>query len=229
MANTKDKIKCFFCKLDKNKIETINFKNTKVSACQRCSSIKGKISVNRNIHTNEAIKKVKCFFCKFEIKGKSKILNFKNYKVKVCQACNSAKLKMCAKKYRQTFLNCSTCDKAVKSNNSILCFICNKWTHQSCSGLSKAEINQIEKSIDTWMCKICKCDVLPFSLLNQVQLQSFFNSDSCLDAKPKKATPKRKILKLKPKEQCFTCKNTVPLCKYKNKVIIYQYKKVKKT
>ena len=62
MANTKDKIKCFFCKLDKNKIETINFKNTKVSACQRCSSIKGKISVNRNIHTNEAIKKVKCFF-----------------------------------------------------------------------------------------------------------------------------------------------------------------------
>ena len=98
-----------------------------------------------------------------------------------------------------TFLNCSTCDKAVKSNNSILCFICEKWTHQNCSGLSKAEINQIEKTTDTWMCKTCKCDVFPFPLLTQVQLQSLFNSDSCLEPKTKNVTTKRRKLKLKPK------------------------------
>ena len=154
MANTKDKIKCFFCKLDKEEIETTIFKNVKVSACKSCSTVNGKICAKKHksiLSKNEAIRKPKCFFCKFEIKGKSKTLNFKNYKVNACQACNSAKLKLCAKKYRLTFLDCSTCDKAVKSNNSILCFVCHSWIHQNCSGLSKAEINHIEKSIDTWI------------------------------------------------------------------------------
>lgn len=49
----------FFCKEDKNKIETINFKNTKVSACKSCSNIKGKISAKKNIHNVEADKKEK--------------------------------------------------------------------------------------------------------------------------------------------------------------------------
>ena len=176
------KVKCFFCKTNiKNEIQILNVKNVKVSACKICSTTneKGSAMKHRHIYLKSGVcdktdkfnagmsRKVKCFFCKFEIKGKSKILNFRNQKVNACPACNSTKLKLCAKKYRLKFLNCSICDKAVKSNNSILCHMCDCWTHQNCSGLSKAEINCIEKSIDTWICKNCNSDMLPFSLLSQ--------------------------------------------------------------
>ena len=105
--------------------------------------------------------KPKCYFCKYEIKSKTKTMNYKNTTVKICSSCNSKKLKACSKNYQGKFLDCSICKKAVIYNSSILCSICDHWVHKKCTKLTKNDINNIENSNTPWSCDKCCCDIPP--------------------------------------------------------------------
>ena len=120
--------------------------------------------------------KPKCFFCKYEIKSKTKIMNYKNTTVKVCSSCNSKKLKACSKNYQDKFLDCSLCEKAVIYNSSILCSICDHFVHQKCTKLTKIDINNIENSNTPWSCDKCCCDIFPFFHLDATKLDRLLNS-----------------------------------------------------
>ena len=158
-------------------------------------------------------RKITCFLCKREIKGKYKLLNYKNTCVKVCTNCNSKTHKACKLKYKGKFLDCSICNKAVLYNQSILCQNCDCFVHQKCTKLSNAGIKAIENSIDFWTCSKCMAGIYPFADLDTQQLACAINPST------KKIVKKKRLYFSK--QQCLACKNYIPRKKYKNKSIIY--------
>ena len=168
--------------------------------------------LNNNTCNGNRARKSTCFLCKREIKGKYKLLNYKNTCVKVCTNCNSKTHKACRPKYKGKFLDCSICNKAVIYNQSILCQNCDCFVHQKCTRLSNSDIKAIENSIDFWTCCKCMADIYPYADLNTQQLVCAIKPNT------KKIVKKNHIY---PKQQCLACKNYIPRKKYKNKLIIY--------
>ena len=58
---------------------------------------------------------------------------------------------------------CGVCSGPVKSNQKgIYCDICNSWLHARCIGLSNTEYSLLQDSPDTWACRRCLCEALPY-------------------------------------------------------------------
>ena len=67
---------------------------------------------------------------------------------------------------------CTKCLKPCKSNqSSVLCDICNLWTHQKCSLLSNKDFEMItDNSQLPYFCQQCCLEVFPFQKLNNTEL-----------------------------------------------------------
>ena len=69
---------------------------------------------------------------------------------------------------------CGTCQKNVSTNhNAIQCDLCNYWTHIKCDRIDNKDYENLKKSNDTYFCKICKEETIPFQKLSN---QQFFTS-----------------------------------------------------
>ena len=150
-------------------------------------------------------------------------MNYKNTTVKVCTSCNGKTGKICAKKFQSTFVDCGICQKAVIYNSSILCLGCSHWVHKKCTNLTNDEIQEIEKTIDTWFCTSCTAEIFSFSQLNTIELNKVLNPRVSTNGKP--VTTSRP--KPTSKNQCFSCNGYVPRNHYKNKNIMYNDRKVR--
>ena len=71
---------------------------------------------------------------------------------------------------------CSVCNLSV-GTNSICCDICLCWVHFRCSKLSKLEFVNIHNH--TWYCPTCACSILPFSNVDNLEINHLFTADSC--------------------------------------------------
>ena len=58
-------------------------------------------------------------------------------------------------------LNCSVCNLIVKQN-SIFCFLCTRWVHQSCAKLTDDDILKLSSDNNDFLCFPCKKDIFPF-------------------------------------------------------------------
>ncbi len=58
---------------------------------------------------------------------------------------------------------CGECSGPVKCNQKgIYCDVCNTWLHTHCIGLSDLDYSIVQASPDTWACRSCLCNTLPF-------------------------------------------------------------------
>ena len=58
---------------------------------------------------------------------------------------------------------CGSCAGPVKSNQkSIFCDVCSMWFRTRCIGLTDDEYSHLQASPDTWACRSCLSEVLPF-------------------------------------------------------------------
>ncbi|XP_064382509.1 uncharacterized protein LOC135331318 [Halichondria panicea] len=58
---------------------------------------------------------------------------------------------------------CGECSGPVKCNQKgIFCDVCNTWLHTHCIGLSDLDYSILQASPDTWACRSCLCNTLPF-------------------------------------------------------------------
>ncbi len=72
---------------------------------------------------------------------------------------------------------CGCCSNPVKSNQKgVCCDVCNKWFHNRCLGIPDTEYQQLQQSDDTWCCKICIGEALPFSNLSPTTQSSTIHS-----------------------------------------------------
>ncbi len=78
-----------------------------------------------------------------------------------------------SQKFRVYKYPCSKCLKPCKSNqNSILCDIRNRWTHQRCSLLSDSEFSLISNHDSmSYFCLNCYSDIFPFQSLSNQELK----------------------------------------------------------
>jgi len=59
---------------------------------------------------------------------------------------------------------CGICEKPVKSNDKgIFCDVCQKWLHTRCIGMTDDEYSELQASPDSWSCKRCLQEALPFA------------------------------------------------------------------
>ena len=58
---------------------------------------------------------------------------------------------------------CGVCSGPVRSNQKgIFCDVCNTWLHTRCIGLSDRDYSNLLSSPDTWACRRCLSETLPF-------------------------------------------------------------------
>ena len=151
-----------------------------------------------------------CFFCKYEIiKGRVKILNYKNTSIKVCSGCKSDKIKACSLKYKSTFVDCSICGKVVKDNNCILCTNCDHFTHQKCTLLSSKDIKDIEKLQTGWFCNNCNLNIFPFSPMCLQTSNKNNKKQKIVGGQANLLLPGKININQGGIDQCFACKNTI--------------------
>ena len=68
----------------------------------------------------------------------------------------------------------SFCNKNVKSPHKPICwYLCNKWIHSKCNELNDLQYKYLTVNENSWYCKICTTEVLPFCKT----LQDFNKSD----------------------------------------------------
>ena len=66
---------------------------------------------------------------------------------------------------------CKKCLSIVSQENSICCDICNTWFHLKCSNISLQSFKTMLTSVSiTWFCKFCIADNLPYSNINDNDL-----------------------------------------------------------
>ena len=155
-----------------------------------------------------------CFFCSYEIYNeKFRTVIYKNNIKKVCFFCTPGMHKACRQKYKDCQVDCQICEKPVKFNKCVKCFICNHLIHTKCNGLTAKDIALLEVH-DSFICLSCNKSTFPFG-------------NEPLDGSVTNLVPsKHKKIKCdKIMSQCFTCPNIIdPRKRYKKKYIIYNEK-----
>ena len=59
---------------------------------------------------------------------------------------------------------CRSCKKPVKCNQkALLCTVCNKWIHISCTGITEGQYVNKKERFENWSCNMCIFEALPFS------------------------------------------------------------------
>jgi hypothetical protein len=72
---------------------------------------------------------------------------------------------------------CGTCGKAVKNNQkAVCCDLCNLWVHLKCNNLDNKTYFILMNSTETWFCSKCTNEIIPFSTVNNDDLNSISNS-----------------------------------------------------
>ena len=74
---------------------------------------------------------------------------------------------------------CTVCQKPVRKNqNSILCDVCQKWSHHKCTSLSTGEFISLASSSFPFYCYKCYKDLFPFHNLVKDDLNFVFKNQS---------------------------------------------------
>ena len=152
--------------------------------------------------------KLYCFYCRSKIREvnhtKLKYVIFNSKKKIICRFCTSKQHKTLQTKFKNYETQCLMCNSKtnpVKLKNCLACTICKSFAHANCCKLSKTDVNKIEKSEGSYMCKHCSQDAFPH-----------FTED---ELKPEPKLKNKQI-------QFFTCCNKIDKTRYKNKKAEYK-------
>ena len=157
-----------------------------------------------------------CFFCNYEIcDEKHRTVQYKNVIKKVCFFCTPSQHKACRLKFKDCQIDCQLCQKPVKFNKCVKCFLCNHLIHAKCNDLSPKDLKLIE-AYDSFACKSCTKLTYPFGTESD-SISTTVNAEQAHSKKPVTHISH---------SQCFTCTNSIdPRKRYRRKHIIYDDKK----
>ena len=66
---------------------------------------------------------------------------------------------------------CKVCHRAVRhKQNAVECDLCDQWVHIKCNDISKTQYQKMVNQPQTWYCKICIKEIIPYSSLSNEDL-----------------------------------------------------------